>query len=264
MSAAAILVLVGFTVKFFGARGMLALGLIICALGVYEFAQLTIAPLKQARWLTRFYILIGTLVLIAAGVGDPSRWFCFFLALIPVTVSVALWARRDLGNPFSVQPFAGQMTLGLIYTSVLPGMTLHLLLTPSGTKWFTLLLSVVFAGDICAYLGGSIFGGPKLMPAVSPNKTISGSISGLVGSAVIGIIFVQVFKMSTSLFVSICLSLTIGAVAQSGDLFESLLKRIRDVKDSGHFLPGHGGVLDRLDGVYFAAPIILCAAHWFS
>ncbi len=264
VSAAVMLLLMGLTVKLFGARGLLALGLIICSVGVYEFVQLTIVPLNQAPWLIWFYNLIATLVLVAAGVSDPAHWVYLFLALIPVTLSLALWSRRDFADPFSLQPFAGQMTLGLLYTGVLPGMTLHLLLTPLGTKWFALLLSVVFAGDICAYMGGSIFGGPKLMPTVSPNKTISGSISGLVGSVVIGIIFAKVFKMSTSLFVSIGLSLTIGAVAQSGDLFESLLKRNRNVKDSGHFLPGHGGVLDRLDGVYFAAPIILCAAHWFS
>ena len=259
-----ILLVLALAVRFFGAKGVFYFGLVVCAGGVFEYAHLALRPLNQPRLILIAYIFFALTLLAVAGFYAPAQWLFSFLITLPLVVSLALWVKRKDTQYVSLQPLAGLVTLGLIYASIIPGTTLHLLLNPRGAKWFSLLLAVVFSGDVAAYLGGSLLGGPKLMPHISPNKTVSGAISGLLGSSLMGIIFVHVFKMPISMFVVVALSLLIGAMAQTGDLFESLLKRVANVKDSGHFLPGHGGVLDRLDGVYFSAPVILCVAHWFS
>jgi phosphatidate cytidylyltransferase len=113
-------------------------------------------------------------------------------------------------------------------------------------------------GDSAAYYLGSLFGKRKLYPAVSPNKSIEGALGGLAGSLVGSLLFRQLFFPELGLLLCLGAALIVGAVGQTGDLFESLLKRSCGVKDSGTIIPGHGGVLDRLDSILFAAPVI-----WF-
>ena len=141
------------------------------------------------------------------------------------------------------------------------------LFLPQGSIWLLTLLLVVFAGDTFAYFGGKWLGHQKLMPSLSPQKTVAGSVLGLVGSGLAGLVIHFTLLESYPLLFLIPASLLSGITAQSGDLFMSLVKRIADVKDSGNIMPGHGGLLDRADGVYFAAPIIFAAAkltqHWF-
>lgn len=97
------------------------------------------------------------------------------------------------------------------------------------------------------------------MPKISPKKSIEGSIGGLAGSMVAAIVTLS-FVPKVPLWSVVILGLLVGVVAQLGDLYESMLKRVADVKDSGKLMPGHGGILDRLDGVLFASPILLLGA----
>lgn len=105
---------------------------------------------------------------------------------------------------------------------------------------------VVWATDIGAYFAGRSIGGPKLAPSISPNKTIAGLIGGVVSAAVLAGAWVYYVRLPASL---LWLSVPLAVAAQLGDLFESGLKRRAGVKDSGTWLPGHGGLLDRLDGL---------------
>jgi phosphatidate cytidylyltransferase len=119
---------------------------------------------------------------------------------------------------------------------------------------------VTWLGDTFAYGWGSRWGRTKLIEAVSPNKTVVGAVGGLVGSVLAGGIFARLWLSGVPEFglswqVGAALSVPIAAVGQVGDLAESVLKRDAGVKDSSHLLPGHGGVLDRLDALFFTVPL---------
>lgn len=115
-------------------------------------------------------------------------------------------------------------------------------------------LAIVWATDIGAYFAGRAIGGPKLAPALSPNKTWAGLIGGMLSALLIGLLLAWVFNLSFRLA---SLAALLAVAAQMGDLFESWLKRRAGVKDSGRLLPGHGGVMDRLDG---ALPVVIIVA----
>ena len=123
---------------------------------------------------------------------------------------------------------------------------------------FLAFLAAISAGDTMAYFTGRAIGKRPLAPTLSPKKTIEGSVGGLMGS-VAGVVAVSAgFQQDLgALPILIATALVGGAAAQIGDLFESLLKRTAGVKDSGSILPGHGGVLDRVDGILFGAPVFL-------
>jgi phosphatidate cytidylyltransferase len=118
------------------------------------------------------------------------------------------------------------------------------------------VLVVVWMTDIFAYFGGRLMGGPKLAPAISPNKTWSGAISGTAAAILTGIGVGVVFALPTYWPLAL-IAFLLSVASHAGDLFESRLKRIFGVKDSGHLIPGHGGLMDRLDGFVFA--VILAA-----
>jgi phosphatidate cytidylyltransferase len=118
-------------------------------------------------------------------------------------------------------------------------------------------LAVVFSGDTCAYLVGVLFGKTKILPLVSPKKSLQGSLGGLLGSTLAAVVCWKFMFQDKDLDNLVVLAFVSGFIAQFGDFFESLLKRVADVKDSGSIMPGHGGVLDRIDGVLFASPVIL-------
>jgi phosphatidate cytidylyltransferase len=125
----------------------------------------------------------------------------------------------------------------------------------SGMMWLALLLCVIFAGDTSAYYVGSHLGRRKLAAAISPGKTIEGAIGGLAANLVIGLLFKLIFFPALPWAASIIFFLIVGIAGQAGDLFESELKRVSKIKDSGGLLPGHGGFLDRIDALLFAAPV---------
>ena len=116
------------------------------------------------------------------------------------------------------------------------------------------LFAVVWTTDIAAYFAGRAIGGPKLMPRVSPNKTWSGAISGTLAAVVVALALAKVTAL-TGLFAIAMLAVILSICAQGGDLFESFLKRRFGAKDSGHLIPGHGGLMDRLDGFVTASVV---------
>lgn len=117
------------------------------------------------------------------------------------------------------------------------------------------LFLVVWASDIAAYLAGRSLGGPKLAPRISPNKTWSGAVGGLIGASAIGLGTALVLGPGGSPARMVLVSAVLGIATQSGDMLESWIKRRFGVKDSSGLIPGHGGLLDRLDGVLAAAPL---------
>ena len=125
---------------------------------------------------------------------------------------------------------------------------------PDGTALLFYLLFVISFSDIFAYFGGKRFGKSMLAPTISPKKTWEGSFFGVVGGGIVGAVFGEI-TMSMFWLYGMLLAMVLAVVGQFGDLIESKIKRLCNVKDSGKILPGHGGILDRIDGHMFAAPV---------
>ena len=206
---------------------------------------------------------------VAALVGAAIVPLFFFqqLAWLYLYLSVAflLFALYFLLRPGSltqVHHHFGWIFLGIIYVALLMGHLVLLRMLDDGRQWIFLTLIVIMSCDTCAYVIGSRFGKTKLYPLISPNKSIEGGIGG-VGGAVLGALISKLlFFSSIGLWPAVLVGMILGVVGQVGDLFESMLKRACGVKDSGSLIPGHGGILDRLDSLLFAFPLVYFIARW--
>ena len=144
--------------------------------------------------------------------------------------------------------------LGLIYI-LLPTVSLtYIKSTENGSDVVLWTFLIVWATDIAGLLVGKTIGGPKLAPTISPNKTWSGLIGGVLASMFVALLTSVIFKESASFF--IIFGGILAVVEQIGDLIESKFKRTFGVKDSGNLIPGHGGIMDRLDGLTLVAPVV--------
>jgi len=183
------------------------------------------------------------------GAGRPDLLLGALVLLVLAFAVIFLLRFRDLTTV--VQQLA-LLFLGFLYLPLLLGHLAMLRALPLGREWVFLVLLLVMASDTAAYFTGVTLGKRKLYPAISPNKSVEGAIGGLVGSLA-GTFLARVWFFP-ALDVADCLFLGagIGVLAQLGDLFESMLKRSFGVKDSGTLIPGHGGILDRLDSLLFA------------
>jgi phosphatidate cytidylyltransferase len=141
---------------------------------------------------------------------------------------------------------------------------------PNGHRWLLLALFLVWSADTGAYfagraLGGKLFGGRKLAPRISPNKTIEGLLGGLLLALVVAMIGAPLAGATVDQLPAVALvSLVSVGFSVFGDLFESMLKRHVNVKDSGNLIPGHGGVLDRVDSVLAALPVFALGKIWLG
>ena len=183
--------------------------------------------------------------------------FCFWLTGL---ASILLFKQDQ-----RIFETAKKQLLGVLYVPLLLS---YLILIRDGTGssgavWILFVLVVVFFGDIGALYAGTFFGKHKLYPALSPGKTIEGSLGGLAASIICGGGYKLFFLPELSWGVSLIFFMAVGAAGQLGDLFESGLKRVADVKDSGGILPGHGGILDRADAAMYAAPVAYMFKAYF-
>jgi len=156
----------------------------------------------------------------------------------------------------SVPEMLYKQVTGLIYIPFLLG---HLILIRDwnqGVMWTFFLMAVIIAGDTAAYYVGRAFGRHKLAPRISPGKTVEGAVAGLAANLLVGALFKQCCFPEFGWGFWIALIMVMGALGQTGDLVESMLKRSVGLKDSGSIFPGHGGFLDRIDALLFAAPTL--------
>ena len=155
--------------------------------------------------------------------------------------------------------------LGIVYVSIMMGFLvgIHSQSTGQGPGWILYLLLTVWVGDTSAYYVGRRLGKRKLAPRISPRKTWEGAIGGLLGNTLAALIGQHLVPQSPTIHL-LLLSCLIGIVGQAGDLAESAMKRGADTKDSSHLLPGHGGMLDRIDSVLFGAPILFWYLRLFG
>jgi phosphatidate cytidylyltransferase len=203
------------------------------------------------RWMSSL-VLAPLVVAIAWYGGWP------FVALWTAAACVVLWEWSMLvkAAPSTVS-YAGWMVAGLLYAAVLA-------LAPAvlrgdaalGFVAIIFLFAVVWATDALAYFVGRAVGGPKLMPTISPKKTWSGAVGGTLGAVVAGLIVVKAAGVQITVSLAV-VALFLSIVSQAGDLLESAVKRRFNAKDAGQLIPGHGGLMDRLDGFLTA---VLAAA----
>ena len=187
------------------------------------------------------------------GVYIKDMGLIFFIIIFNLFISALISLFRynkdnKLDNAVIKQVF------GLIYIPLFLSFAILIRGADNGAVWIYLLLAAVFAGDTGAFYAGSYLGRNKLAPLVSPNKTIEGAAAGLISSVCAGFLIRCFFLLNISWQRCLIICIVIGIAGQIGDLFESMLKRSSCIKDSGNILPGHGGVLDRIDALLFAAP----------
>jgi phosphatidate cytidylyltransferase len=177
------------------------------------------------------------------------------LVLMIIFALYLLRARR-LADDFTRLSYT---LLGGAYAGLLLPQWVALFRQPHGRQWTFWILASVMSGDTFAFFIGRRFGARKLAPQLSPGKTVEGAWAYLGGAAIAGLATAQLLFEESSWTEILIMSLIVGILAQLGDLFESWIKRVFGVKDSGKLLPGHGGLLDRLDSAIF--PAVFTAAY---
>ena len=199
--------------------------------------------------------VISSLVLAPVAVIVAYVGGLIFVMFWLLAASVVLWEWARLVTQAKLRTFAliDWLAAGVAYAAVLLFAPLILRRDPSlGFVAILFLFAVVWVTDIAAYFAGRAFGGPKLWPAVSPKKTWSGAAGGTLGGIAAGVLTVKLMGVSVGPMLILVAGL-LSAVAQAGDLLESAIKRHFGAKDAGQLIPGHGGVMDRLDGFLTAA-----------
>ncbi len=271
-----------------GGAPLAALLAVVGALGAWEFFR--IARASGARPLDDVGIALAGLVPLAIhahylGVFTvrPALAALVVLCIMGATI----WLRGVEGRPLGA---AALTVFGVLYTAGLLGFgyairyhdivagyevvgasnlslgALNVRIPPGGVLLiFPLVLT--WASDIGAYFVGRTIGGRKLMPSVSPGKTVSGAVGGLVASVIVSYVFargvlVPFAHLGFTPWGAVLFGALISVAAQTGDLFESLIKREGGVKDSSHMIPGHGGILDRFDSLIFVMPVAYLLLGW--
>lgn len=206
-----------------------------------------------ARILSALILAPAVLYIVWAG-----GWL--FLGLILIAFSICMYEGLALSMrtkwPFLFAPVV------VFYLAL--SIASFVLIRDIGSLHVFVLLVAVWMTDICAYGAGRMIGGPKMAPTISPNKTWAGLVGGIIGSVLTFFAFAQVTPGHEPVLSLIVIGIMIAVVGQIGDLMESFLKRQAGAKDSGAIIPGHGGLLDRIDGLLLAAPVFLLALRGLS
>ncbi len=235
-----------------GGVPLVLLTLAVTALTNFEFFSLIPAFTAERR--LQMVVLSLTVPLGYLFYGWPGFGAAVVLGVMLLLVLELVHVERVTHEDISLDRL-GAAALGFLYTGVL-GSALVIVASSRPSAAIVWLLSCVIAADTFAYFGGRAIGGAKMSPRISPNKTMAGGICGLLGAVGVAIAVGRGFGWQQGMLELAALGLLIGISAICGDLAESLIKRIFGVKDSGSLLPGHGGILDRVDALIFAAPIL--------
>ncbi len=227
-------------------------------LAVYEFYRL-IAKAKVPP-LTYFGLFWTLLLIISPHCSyTHTQPLLLTLAVVLPLVWFLLWTQKEEAFTRWAWTLAGILYLGwlLSYLVALRG-------ADDGRNWLFFTLFVTFASDTAAFFIGRAFGRHKLAPQISPGKTREGAVGGLLGAILVSLFFIlpTTFALPMVWWQAVLLGLLVSIFGQLGDLAESLFKRNMGAKDSGKLLPGHGGLLDRIDSVVFAGVVVYYYVVW--
>jgi phosphatidate cytidylyltransferase len=262
---------------------------LVALLAVQEFLKLTEAyGIRPFRWSTYFFVCAFFLFLaLSPGNAKPLLSTAIFVYTLGFAAAIAPFVFLTIGlrqlNLSAALPAAMVSVFAFGYVALPLGLLVQLREQWSGAFLLLYLLLLVWAGDIFAYFVGRSLGRHLMSPRISPKKTWEGALASLLASLVVGmLLYNYALPISTALlnahliqvrdgffalqkpplWPTLLLSAAINVAAQLGDLVESLIKRGAGVKDSGTILPGHGGMLDRIDALLFAAPVLWYYAAW--
>lgn len=229
-------------VTYLGGAAYSALIALVAATGLYEWLRLVDPEAPQIETYALYGSLLFAVFLSAVGLSN-------FGVIVIAMAGVVLYTQRSTTNMGAAYWFA----LGLPYIAGSGIALISLRATPaSGLLLTYYLFATVWGMDIGAYITGRLLGGPKLAPQISPNKTWAGFYGGIVLGAVLAACVLAIGHAG-HFGRGLLVAMVLAAMAQVGDLFKSFLKRRAGVKDSGTLIPGHGGILDRIDGLIFSA-----------
>ncbi len=234
--------------------------MLLCAWEWARLAGLQSLPL-QLLYVFLCGLLIAALWFIAT--DGVSRFLILIAAGLWLGMSLALFSwRHKVLSKAAFQPFILALGLLLLTAAWQALVSLHQL-TDIGPQLTLGLLILIWIADSAAYFTGKAFGRRKLAPVLSPGKTLEGMAGALLAAALWGgFMLVMLFSSTSSVIVvALLLSLLTAVVSVAGDLFESLVKRRADKKDSGHLLPGHGGIWDRIDSLIASAPVFVAGLY---
>jgi len=230
----------------------------ICAiLGVWEFYRMISASDKgrPALWLG----MALTLLFIIAPLFEWDNGVLIGISVVLPLLWIML--RRNRKDACASWAFT---LAGIMYLGWMASYYTTLIQLDNGYKWVILALFCTFASDTTAYFVGRLLGRHKMAPSISPAKTWEGACGGLAGAIVIGSLTAWIIGLPISLWQAITLAAVVSIFAQIGDLVESLFKRNMGAKDSGRALPGHGGILDRIDSLVFAGLVVYYYVIWLT
>ena len=262
----------------------------VAVLSIAEFLKLVtpygILPLNLATY--AFAAIFFVFVILASMNRTPEDETTAMLygiavaaALAPFVFLTAAMRRSDLRTSY---PAAAASSFAFAYIAIPMALLVEIRVLPAGAIWTIYTLLAVWAGDIFAYFVGKSLGRHRMSPRISPKKTWEGSVASILASVVVGVLWFHYASGISSallriglidrrdgifsqeqlpkLWPIILLSALVNIAAQLGDLVESLIKRGAGVKDSGTILPGHGGMLDRIDAMLFAVPVVWAYGAW--
>lgn len=217
------------------------------------------ADLSMSSLAKRVISACVMLPLVLAAMWYGGWGFLIFIFVLTVA-AVFEWGRMALSGDKKAKDFV-ILSAGYLYILFAASAMIFLRLKNENGFALTLLVfGMIWATDICAYFSGKTIGGPKMAPKISPNKTWAGMIGGMLGSAGVAALFtLDAYRPAAlddwSLLCMLILGACFAVIGQAGDLLVSAMKRKYGVKDTGHLIPGHGGVLDRIDALLLAAPV---------
>lgn len=236
---------------------LLTLGLAVFSINEFYW-MMQKRGFKPAYYVGNFFTIF---FIIFAFFALKKNWEPAHSAILTGAVSVTLISGLFLRRPKHVIVDVAVTLLGMLYIGWFFSYLLFIRsLTLHGAYLF-FLVATIWANDIAAYLVGSLIGTHKLNPDISPKKTIEGAFAGFLVCIIAGIIFAQFINMD--IVHAVILGALVSVIAQTSDLVESMIKRDARVKDSGTVVPGHGGVLDRMDSFILTAPVMYYYVVWF-
>ncbi len=255
-SALVALPIVGVLVFWREPLGLAALCLVVAVQALREYTSMTMPARPVAE--RAGVVLVGTGLYLAL-YFRPELGLLWFLAAMVAVAMLILVRAVDLPAA-GARLFAAEF--GVFYVGGLLA-ALPLLHRSSGPAWVALAIAVTFANDTGAYFVGRALGRTKMAATISPGKTIEGAVGGLAAGLTVTFVTGWLFMPALSIAECVAIGFVSGVVGPAGDLVESLIKRAAGVKDSGRSIPGHGGILDRIDALLFVGAYVYLHVNLF-
>jgi len=236
------------------------LAVIATLIALHEYYEIMLKELEFFHPIRLLGLAIGAYIIILSYTNRihfiPAL---LFLNCLIASLFSLYFYEKDKQLPLSIC----KQTFGIIYVSILMSFLIRIRIGNNGAMWLYMTFAFIIACDTGAYFVGKQWGKNKLIPAISPGKTLEGLLGGYFACFMIVLICKLLFIPTLTWPVSLYMTFFIGSVGPLGDLFESMLKRSSGIKDSGSIFPGHGGILDRIDGLLFIGPVVFYIKEYF-